>query len=292
MTANMSSQVLQDSLIPEVFYNSTKFKDGIFGFKFGVKFGVEQFNQAFVAWDLDSLIVKNKHSDNDDDVYHGIYSTVPFEFNDSIVNLMKELTLHGHQNVILSAIEKELLNEQITYFSNQVQGFPPGTLEDSLSLSKINQHSYLELMNLWYNYTNTLFILTFLKNKQNVIISKENNASNKLNKYDYQECINKNFQSCHKKCLKIYISDKKENVIVAVENNYFDIAILYTKPSDLRFIFQSIGSGFGGMRMICFLTGSRSKNFFLNHGLKYFIKQKNIEFPTPESFIRPFKALF
>ncbi len=312
-SSSLPSKVMQDTRIPAVFYNDTRFKAGIFGDKFYPEFSgkTKTFTHAFIAWDLNKVVFTNPNNAAIVKKFtntHGLKKTAGLwytfmtlwnkknyykiigdprgfvwnamfnEINDTetrkflfeatreantidpgIIDLMKELTLHGHTNVVLSNMGQDTVNYQISYFEKKQK-----TLEDELNFC--GTYRIEELPAVWYDYANTLFIINFLKNPHNVVASKENNWLHKPDKNSYQECINKNPKSRRKGCLKIFIDDKKENVIAAVENDFFDIAILYKAEHNLRFIFQKLEYAF---KMVHSNTSEEAKKYFIQNGCNY-----------------------
>ena len=139
-----------------------------------------------------------------------------------IIDLLKDLTLNLHQNIVLSNMGQDILNLQIDRLEKQ--------LTEPLSSNDLSSKQ-----------VDTFFILNFLKNPLNTVASQENGWLHKPDKASYETCLtkikeNKDTQNN----LTIFIDDKRENVEAAVQNGLFDIAILYSNPEDLRDIFESL----------------------------------------------------
>ena len=187
----------------------------------------------------------------------------------AIIDLIKELTLHGHTNIVLSNMGQDTVNWQIAYFEEKLKKLE----KDLYTCANYNIN---KLPVTWYDYTSTLFTINFLKNPHNTIASKKNNWLHKPDAKSYQECLNKDPRNNFENCLKIFIDDKKENVIAAVENNLFDIAILYTNEQELRHIFWKLGPFEDSFKLVHFKNTKETKDYFIKNGCKYFKNSINL----------------
>lgn len=138
-----------------------------------------------------------------------------------IVELLKELTLNLHQNIVLSNMGQDVLNLQIKRLQEQLKQ----QSSDDLSAKRVD----------------TFFILEFLNNPLNTVASKENGWLHKPDKESYEICLAKIKENAStQKNLTIFIDNKKENVVAAAQKGLFDIAFLYTNADELQTLFYNL----------------------------------------------------
>ncbi len=134
------------------------------------------------------------------------------KLNIPMVKLLYELHHAGHHNYIISNIGKNVLSEMVKKIANN----------KFFNLLSHDQHSYL---------------INFLKNKDHSFVSgPENDWITKPNSKTYTIFLEKNNK---RKKNRIFIDDKKENVIAAIENG-FDFGIVYKDLKNLEDILFNV----------------------------------------------------
>ncbi len=211
------------SVIPEVINEIRKKKGFLYTIRLGVNAKKLNKERVFINSDgkkekksFDSILTKHDCPNDPcqqyiDDLRMAMVRVN--NFNPPMVKLLYELHISGHHNYMFSNIGKNVLNAIIKNLSC-----------NKPSLDVITHNEYL-------------YFMTFLKNTNHSFITgPENNWIVKPNPDTYTIFLNKHTK---KKKNRIFIDDKKENVIAAIENG-FDFGIVYKNPQDLTKILYNV----------------------------------------------------